>query len=130
MRGTDMHRAATVRRKRKTWRDNCPPMPTQAVLVGRPMVQPCNLMLNGIQREIYLVGPDAALREFGGWLAQVIRWYLRNPWQQTSHEKKFFDVFYSGDFGLMKGWWLIKDKVFVTFDRLTADRMMTYLSVN
>ena len=105
MRGTDMHRAATVRRKRKTWRDNCPPMPTQAVLVGWPMVQPCNLMLNGIQREIY-------------------------PWQQTSHEKKFFDVFYSGDFGLMKGWWLIKDKVFVTFDRLTADRMMTYLSVN
>lgn len=124
------HRRFFQRSSKKVWRDRYPTMPTPALLTGSPMIQPINLRLNGIQREIYLVGPDAALREFGGWLAQVIRWYLRNPWQQTSHEKKFFDVFYSGDFGLMKGWWLIKDKVFVTFDRLTADRMMKYLSVS
>lgn len=94
------------------------------------MIQPINLQLNGIQREIYLVGPDAALQEFGRWIADVVKWFWRNPRYQMSNDKRFFDVFYSGDFGLMKGWWLIKDKVFVTFDRLTADRMMKYLSVS
>lgn len=50
------------------------------------MIQPINLQLNWIQREIYLVGPDAALQEFSRWIADVVKWFWRNPRYRMSND--------------------------------------------